>query len=188
MMKIAVILLACAVAPAFGQQQLYTCVEKGRKVISNTPCGEGLKLQPTNQTPSNVVAPAVTPVNALDYSSIYGAWRGQVQFMAKRGPSVINEAHAVVPLVMQIDPQGKVSGASTESGCSFKGIAIPGPIETLITLDVTLSGCKYFGYNRQMTGRVALYTAKKYVDFSLFANDLIGRPNGYYEIKGTLRR
>lgn len=186
MKTIAIILLACAVAPAFGQQQLYTCVEKGRKVISNTPCGEGLTLQPTNRVPSNVVAPA--PVNAMDYSSTYGAWRGQVQFMAKRGTAVVNEAHAVVSLVIQIDPQGKVSGGNTETGCSFKGIATPGPIDTFVNLDVTLSGCKYSGYNRQLTGRVALYKAQKYVDFNLFANDLISRPNAYYEIKGTLRR
>lgn len=188
MRKISAFLLTCAVAPAFGQQ-LYTCVEKGRKVISNTPCGEGLKLQPTNPASSNVIAPVAAPVtNTLDYSSIYGAWRGQVQFMAKRGPAVVNEAHAVVPLVIQIDPQGKFSGTSSETGCSFKGIATPGAVATFVTLDVTLSGCRYPGYNRQLTGRIALYQAQKHTDFSLFANDLISRPPGYYEIKGTLRR
>lgn len=184
----AAILLTCVVVPAFGQQQLYKCVEKGRTVLSNAPCGEGLKIQSTNQTPSTTATQVAAQVNALDYSSIYGAWRGQVQFMAKRGPEVINEAHAVVPLMIQIDPQGKVSGGSSESGCSLKGIAVPGPIETLVTLDVTLFGCKYPGYNRQMTGRVALYSAKKYVDFSLNAHDLISRPHGSYELKGTLRR
>ncbi len=106
--------------------------------------------------------------------------------MAKAGTAVIDEAHAVVPFVIEIDPQGKVSG--TGNGCSIKGIAAPSPMDTITTLDVTLRGCGYSGFNRQMSGRIALYRAQKYVDFSLQSYDMQRRPVGYYEIKGTLRR
>lgn len=108
--------------------------------------------------------------------------------MAKQGTAVMDEAHAVVPLVIEIDPQGKITGVSTDNGCTFKGIAMPGIAETITNLDVTLTGCKYPGFNRQLTGRIALYRAQKYTDFSLVAYDMNRRPSGYYEIKGTLRR
>lgn len=122
------------------------------------------------------------------YSTTNGMWRGQVQFMAKADNTVASEAHAVVPFVIDINPQGKVTGSASEYGCVLKGIAKPGIVPTITELDVTLSKCSYPGFNRQMTGRVALYVAKNYVDFSLVAYEINKRPSGYYEIKGTLRR
>lgn len=98
----------------------------------------------------------------------------------------VSEAHAVGPLVIDINPQGKVTGSASE--CVLKGIAKPGIVPTLTELDVTLSKCSYPGFNRQMSGRVALYAEKKYVDFSLVAYEINKRPSGYYVIKGTLRR
>ena len=108
--------------------------------------------------------------------------------MAKAGTAVVSEAHAVGPFVIDINPLGKVTGSASESGCVLKGIAKPGMMPTITELDVTLSKCSYPGFNRQMVGRVALYSEKKYVDFSLMAYEMNKRPAGYYEIKGTLRR
>ena len=108
--------------------------------------------------------------------------------MVKSGTEVVNEAHAVAPIVLEIDPQGKVTGSSTETGCVFKGIAVPGIVDTITNLDVTLTKCQFTDYNRQMSGRLALYKAQSYVDFSVVAYDMIKRPVAYYEIKGTLRR
>lgn len=158
----------------------YRCIEAGRTVFSDRPCGnEGV------QRPVAGVK-VVGDIDNSAYSTNSGSWRGQVQFMAKAGTAVIDEAHAVVPFVIEIDPQGKVSG--TGNGCSIKGIAAPSPMDTITTLDVTLRGCGYSGFNRQMSGRIALYRAQKYVDFSLQSYDMQRRPVGYYEIKGTLRR
>jgi hypothetical protein len=61
-------------------------------------------------------------------------------------------------------------------------------VPTITELDVTLSKCTYPGYNRQMGGRVVLYSERQYVDFSLVSYDINNRPSGHYEIKGTLRR
>lgn len=108
--------------------------------------------------------------------------------MAKSGTAVVNDAHAVAPLVIEIDPQGKVTGASTETGCAMKGIATPSMMDTIVTLDVTLTKCRYAGYNRQMTGRLALYKAQSYADLNLNAYEMNKSPPGFYEIKGSLRR
>lgn len=170
------LLLLCP--SAFAQ---YRCVENGKTLLTDRPCA------------TSTIAPEPKATNTFGdpknsaYSTTTGSWRGQVQFMAKSGTEVVNEAHAVAPFVIEIDPQGKVTGSSTETGCSFKGIAKPGMLETT-ELDVSFSNCRYAGYNRQMTGRLILNAAKSYVDFSLIAFDMIKRPAGYYEIKGTLRR
>lgn len=159
----------------------YRCNENGKAVFTDRPCAS----QPT--APTLTGSPKmIGDAGNTAYSTTSGAWRGQVQFMAKAGTSVINEAHAVVPFVIDIDPQGKVTG--TSNGCSLKGIAAPSIMDTLTNLDVTLTGCGYPGYNRQMTGRLALYKAQKYVDFSIVNYDMQSRPVRYYEIKGTLRR
>lgn len=162
---------------AFAQHR---CVENGKTILTDRPCaGESMPAAPGG-------ANSIGSVGSAGYATTNGAWRGQVQFMAKAAGAVINEAHAVVPFVIELDPQGGVTG--TGNNCSIKGIAAPSPTDTITTLDITLSGCAYAGFNRQMTGRLTLYKAQKYVDFSVQSYDMQRRPTGYYEIKGTLRR
>lgn len=160
----------------------FRCVENGKAVFQDRPCATEAAHSPTKS--DKVIGDSA---NAA-YSTANGAWRGQVQFMAKVGNAVVSEAHAVGPFVIDIDPQGKVTGSASEYGCVLKGIAKAGMFPTITELDVTLSKCNYPGFNRQMSGRVALYAEKKYVDFSLVAYEMNKRPSGYYEIKGTLRR
>jgi len=160
----------------------YRCVENGKTVFQDRPCIADAGTSAPK--PDKVIGDSA---NAA-YSTTNGTWRGQVQFMAKAGTSVISEAHAVGPFVIDINPQGKVTGSASESGCILKGIAKPGMFPTITELDVTLSKCTYPGYNRQMGGRLAPYSERQYVDFSLVAYDINKRPSGHYEIKGTLRR
>lgn len=58
--------------------------------------------------------------------------------MAKAGTTVVSEAHAVGPIVIDIDPRGKVTGNASEAGCILKGIAKPSVFPTITELDVTL--------------------------------------------------
>lgn len=180
-MKIPVLLFVTALTSplCYGQ---YRCVENGKTLITDHPC----VLQ--SATSEHKAANTIGDAKNFAYSTTFGAWRGQVQFMTKAGTAVVSDAHAVVPVVIEIDPQGKVTGSSTDTGCTFKGIATPGIGDTITNLDVTLSNCRYPGYNRQLTGRLALYKAQGYTDLNLVAYDLNKRPPGYYEIKGTLRR
>lgn len=176
MLLLAVLLIPM---PAFAQHR---CTDNGRVIITDRPC-----TTQQGEIPASSNTKVIGDAGNIGYSTSNGVWRGQVQFMAKSGTTVINEAHAVVPFVIEIDPQGKVSG--TGNGCTLKGIAAPSaPMETITSIDVTLKNCSHPAYNRQMTGRLALYKAQKYVDFSLQSYDMQRRPSGYYEIKGTLRR
>ena len=165
--------------PAMAQ---YRCTENGKTVFQDRPCTTAEAL------PRNGNDKVIGDSGNSAYATTNGAWHGQVQFMAKAGNSVISEAHAVGPFVIEIDPRGKVTGSASEAGCVLKGIAKPGMFPNISELDVTLSKCSFPGFNRQMTGRVALYAERKYVDFSLTAYDVSRRPSGHYEIKGTLRR
>jgi len=180
MKSFALLIIGLLVAPLANAQ--YRCVENGKTIFQDRPCS-------TEAVPSTTKSDKVVGDSAnAAYSTTNGTWRGQVQFMAKAGTAVVSEAHAVGPFVIDINPQGKVTGSASEYGCVLKGIAKPSLMPTIAELDVTLSKCSYPGFDRQMTGRVALYAEKKYVDFSLVAYDMIKRPSRYYEIKGTLRR
>jgi hypothetical protein len=81
-------------------------------------------------------------------------------------------ADAVVDLVIDIDPRGKVTGASTENGCHMLGIALPGLAPHILNLNVTLHSCGYVGFNRIYRGYISVYTAKKYATLSLQAVDV----------------
>src|SRR5690348_16401525 len=106
----------------------------------------------------------VTPwaVSAQDYSTPYGAWRGQAQYQVSVQSVPDPAAHAVSPLVIEIDTAGKLKGSSPENGCQLLGIARPSPVPTLLNLDVTISGCRYAGLNRRYSGTFGLYTQRKY--------------------------
>lgn len=138
------LVLLAALVSGHALAEMYRCVEGGKTIITNRPCaGDTRPTQTTWGTPP--ANQAGNPGSAA-YSTPYGPWRGQVQFMAKSGTAVVQEAHAVVPFVLQIDPQGKVSG--TGNGCTLKGIASPAAaIDTILNLDVTLSGCAFPAYN-----------------------------------------
>lgn len=182
MKSITLFILGLTLAPLANAQ--YRCVENGKTVFQDRPC----VTEPPPSAPSGQSPKVIGDAGNGAYSTTNGTWRGQVQFMAKANGTVVSEAHAVGPFVIDIHPQGKVTGSASESGCVLKGIAKPGIAPTITELDVTLAKCNHPGFNRQMTGRVALYAEKKYVDFSLVAYEMNKRPSGHYEIKGTLRR
>jgi hypothetical protein len=171
--------LMVSIAPVSWAQ--YRCVENGKTVFSDRACSASTEAV---SKPGKVVGDQQNSA----YMTTNGTWRGQVQFMARSGGNVVNEAHAVVPFVIEIDPQGKVVGSAPETGCVLKGIARPGVMPSLTELDVTLTKCAFPKYNRQMSGRIVLYSEKRYVDFSLQAYEFNRKPGGSYEVKGTLRR
>ena len=127
----------------------------------------------------------------IDYTTPYGTWRGQAQYQASENGELISDAHAVVPLVIQVEKQGRVRGASPENGCKMLGVATPYVTPNVLKLDVTLSGCRYSAFNRRYSGSLALYQSSNSVQFSLqsinVASAFIGKV-GYLDIKATLRR
>lgn len=165
----------------------YRCTVNGKTVFTDRPCpGEGQSTERSQQgTPSKTVG----DVGNSAYSSASGTWRGQVQYQATGKGGVIQEAMAVVPLTIDVDPQGKVVGSSPENGCKLRGIASPGIVPTSVSLDITFSDCRYSAFNRRLFGTLTVNQAQKYAQFSL--NGTNANPFGgmfFFDIKGTMRR
>lgn len=155
MKRFAVVLVGLLASPIAMAQ--YRCVENGKTLFTDKPCA-------SNDAPSSPQgdSPKVIGDSANSaYSSIYGDWRGQVQYQATYQGQPLSEAHAVVQTTVSIDPQGKILGSSPENGCKMKGIASPGMAPTILNLDITLAGCTFKKLNRRLTGTVALYPAEK---------------------------
>jgi hypothetical protein len=129
----------------------------------------------------------------LDYSTPYGIWRGQAQYQGTtvKGQAM-REAHVVVPLVIEVEKQGRVRGASPENGCKLLGVAAPYVAPNMLTLDVTLSECRYPALNRRYSGTLALYKSSNSVQFSLRSLNpmaavlIVGPAN--FDIKATMKR
>lgn len=127
-------------------------------------------------------------VYANGYSSPYGEWHGQTQYQAFIRTTSDPLGHVVTNLTINIDPQGKFVGASTENGCRMLGLAGPGVTPTILTLKVTLTGCAYSGYNRAYTGSFSVFSKEGYAKFSLQAIDISSGRAGTYNITATMRR
>ncbi len=187
-----------SVSPARADQQFYRCVVNGKTTYTDKPCDaptlpgvEG----PSASTSSNATGQGGKPTKSieLDYSTLYGIWRGQAQY---QGTTVkgqpLREAHVVVPLVIEVEKQGRVRGASPENGCKLLGVAAPYVAPNMLTLDVTLSECRYPGLNRRYSGTLALYQSSNSVQFALRSLNpmvavlIVGPSN--FDIKATMKR
>ena len=122
------------------------------------------------------------------YASPYGEWRGQTQYQAFIRTTSDPAGHTVTNLTLDISPQGKVVGMSAENGCRLLGLAAPGITPTIVTLNVTLSGCAYSGYNRSYSGHLSVFSKERYAKFSLQAIDISSGKAGTYNITATMRR
>ncbi len=125
---------------------------------------------------------------ANDYGSPYGEWRGQTQYQAFIRTTSDPAAHIVTNLTINIDVGGKITGKSTENGCQLLGLAEPGVTPTIVTLNVTLTGCTYTGYNRTYRGLLSVFSKDRYARFSLQAIDVSSGKAGTYNITATMRR
>ena len=125
---------------------------------------------------------------AQGYASPYGEWRGQAQYQAFIKSVSDAAAHAVTDLKIDIDPRGKVVGASAENGCLLLGIAAPGATASIVVLNITLTGCQYAGLDRTYKGQLSLYAKKGYASLSLQALDISIGKGGTFNITSTMRR
>lgn len=183
-MKTVALFLLAAFA-ASGANAQYRCIENGKTLFTDKPCGaEAKPTVPTGNSPK-----IISDSGNSAYSSGFGDWRGQVQYIASYKGQPVAEAHAIVQTTISIDPQGKITGASPENGCKMKGIATPGLTPTILSLDITLTGCNYSKLNRRLSGTFSLYPAEKRTQFWIYAFPVdLMNPGQTYDIKGTMRR
>lgn len=184
--------------PAVAEQQFYRCVVNGKTTYTDKSC-DALTLPgvsgPSVSTRSNGTPQARKPTKSieLDYSTPYGIWRGQAQY---QGTTVkgqpVRDAHVVVPMMVEVGKQGRVRGASPENGCKLLGVAAPYVAPNMLTLDVTLSECRYPALNRRYSGTLILSQPSNSVVFSMRSLNhvvavlLEGPAN--FDIKATMKR
>ena len=130
------------------------------------------------------VAVLAGPAHGFD---AYGEWRGQVQYVVtkhgQREPSI----QEVVPLVVRVEPGGKVVGSSSENGCRLLGMA--SPVETnVMRLDVTLRGCESVELNRRLSGTLAFYPADGRLALNAALRDANAKPVTRYEVAAPILR
>lgn len=179
-------------------EQFYRCVVNGKTTYTDKPCDmptlPGVDGASAPQNSTGIHKPGKpTKSIELDYSTPYGIWRGQAQYQGTtvKGQAV-REAHVVVPLVIEVEKQGRVRGASPENGCKLLGVAAPYVAPNMLTLDVTLSECRYPALNRRYSGTLALYQSSNSVQLSLRSlNHMVavlfeGPAN--FDIKATMNR
>ena len=181
-----------SLASASADQPFYRCVVNGKTVYTDQPC-DAPTLPGGAGSSTSAGGQAGRPAQSidLDYTTPYGVWRGQAQYQATVKGQPVPEAHGVVPLVIQVEKAGRVQGASPGNGCKLLGVAAPYYAPNVLTLDVTLSECRYPAFNRRYSGTLALYPASNSVQFSLqsFNMGLAAIGNAaHFDIKATMRR
>lgn len=138
---------------------------------------------------SSMSVAATYETSADAYTSPYGEWRGQTQYQAFVGTVSDPTAHTITNLTIRIDPQGKVTGISTENNCRLLGLARPGVATHIVTLDVTVTGCHYAGLNRTYQGYLSAFSREKHAAFSLQAIEIgYKQKGGTFNIGSTMKR
>lgn len=164
----------------------YRCIDNGKVTITDRPCADSTASPPT---PAGNAPKIIGDQGNSGYTSLFGDWRGQVQYQASYRGAPVADAHAIIQTTISIDPQGKISGLSPENGCKLKGIAAPGLTKQILNLDITLSNCNFTKLNRRLGGTLALYPAEKQAQFWIYAIPVAFTDPGWsYDIKGTMRR
>ncbi|TXT28379.1 MAG: hypothetical protein FD131_3156 [Rhodocyclaceae bacterium] len=117
-------------------------------------------------------------------------WKGQAQYQATVDNKLDPSGHTVSALNLTISADGKVVGNSPENGCSLLGIATLTPSPSRVDLDLTMSGCRYAGYNMRWSGSIAVVSkgqAGTVAQLNLNTGILgVGRWRAIYDLKATL--
>ena len=137
---------------------------------------------------ATAAAIAASSTFAQEVSIPSGEWHGQVQWYATVDSMPDPAAHSVGTIVFAVDPRGKVAVSASDMGCTGLGLFSAGPMVAIKTLDITLKGCSFEGYNRR-SGTLQLEDGGRRVNLRLQASNIrIGTKTAFYEVKGALVR
>lgn len=176
------------VCTAFGHRVsagilVYKCMKNGQLTLTDKPCDGSNVTAPE----SNINVPGIVP--SSKNPSPVGSWAGEIQYQEAQNGKVVQAAHSVALLKAELTADGRVTGLSDSNGCKWLGVWSDGG-QTLIWIDVTLSGCAYVDFNRRYHGSFILArpdNSGQITGQSLgvaFSSD-VGKA---FDIKGTLRR
>lgn len=167
---------------------VYRCTKDGQTVLTDKPCDgppvSGSSGESVGVAPGGKVLPSSSRLSPV------GHWAGQSQYHATENGQTLPDAHSVVLLSLEFAPDGKVSGASLESGCRVLGVWTQDANERIVWLDATLQGCPYSNFDRRYTGNFTLARPDSSGQLYLISNELPRAGHGarMYDVKGTLRR
>lgn len=183
-----VVVLVVLASRASAASPIYRCTKDGQTVLSDRPC-EGNTPAPVSEVGAAVPSGAVGNQGSAA-PSLVGEWRGQTQYEASESGQQIGESHTVVPLVLTFSADGKLSGTTPDNGCQWLGVWSVGSTPRSFSLDVSLSGCRYAGFNRRFSGNLIATFPEQSAQLTLQAFDVFhaGQTPRMYDIKATLRR
>jgi Domain of unknown function (DUF4124) len=164
MRSLAALALIATLLPLAAHGATYRCTDhKGRTTLQDFPCqtsssgdqgagspGSG-RSSAAAQPPPNTVTGSPSS-NAGDYLSTRGAWRGPAQFHVVAGGQRDLQAHRIAPLVIELAPDGKVTGVVSEAGCKISGLTTQFVTPRVASIDVTMTGCTDTRFNTRMSG------------------------------------
>ena len=164
-----------AAQTTWSADRVFQCKDSlGKTTFTNVPC-EGQVLKPE-------------ALEASAYSSPYGEWLGQIQYKETTAGEG-GKARAVAPMTIKIESGGKLTGTSTETGCRALGVALPGSVAAVLSLDVTLTSCQDAAFNQHYNGTLAVYPQQKIAQLYLLSPpiQLFGK-SSTHDLTGTMRR
>ena len=178
-----VMLLALSLqSEAYAAKTIYRCEKDGQITLTDNPC-EGAKVA---ESANGTTIPSATNPSTV------GIWNGQLQYSGTEAGEMIEAAHAVVALTLEFTADGKVSGSSPDNGCRWLGVWSQGGkgIERMITLDLSLTNCRFSGFDRRYGGTFLLAVPDSSGQVSLLAYTppIPGQKVRGYSLGGTLRR
>lgn len=133
---------------------------------------------------TSLSAAVVVPAQAFDG---YGEWRGKVQYLVSKYGEPSPVVQEIVPLVLRVDTDGKVVGASTENGCRLLGMVSPAG-NNVMRLDATLRDCESRDLNRRISGTLAHYPAGRRLSLNVSNLDSSAKPFTRYEVTAPMMR
>jgi hypothetical protein len=176
--KICMALTCAAALPCMGA--VHKCADgNGKVTYQDGPCrdvqamGKADSVEAVNGRPvpaaSKAAAPsaqgASTPslpeANEADYRSARGAWRGPAQFHLVVSGVRSPDANAMVQMVIELQPDGRVQGAIAEAGCKLSGQTTQSGSAAAAAVDVMLAGCKDARFNGRFSGSLSASAASK---------------------------
>jgi hypothetical protein len=175
------ILLGYSSLPATAATTVYRCNRNGQTILTDRPCEAPADSANPASSPSSQPTPTIASSST---PSPTGTWRGQAQYQGRENGQVMEQAHSVVPLILEFTADGKISGSSVDNGCKVLGVWSQGTPAQIIWLDLTLSGCRFAGLDRRYTGSFMLAKPDSSGQLNVLAAEFVRT----FDVKGTLRR
>jgi hypothetical protein len=99
------------------------------------------------------------------------------------------DAHAIAPMVIELQADGRVRGTSPDAGCRFSGLHTPFVTPANASIDVTVSGCTDARFNTRYSGHLLVNGAAKQAKLNLSAVAMmLGRGATQATVDAVLRR